>query len=130
MRRSQLELNQLIAATLNTVNIAFQKTATLSSTYGGDVNGRLARYAVDGDKQTADVSHCACADSSVYNWWQVDLGDFYSVGSITLYILNATSPPGTERETSLFHCVNDSDVSLIKVTFSSADRSVFNTCIL
>lgn len=92
----QLEMNRLTAATLNTVNLAFQKTATLSSTYGGSDYGRMALYAVDGDKQTTDVSRCACADTSVYNWWRVDLGDFYSVGSITLYILNAMSPPGTE----------------------------------
>jgi hypothetical protein len=76
-------------------------------------NGRLARYAVDGDNQTTDVSRCACADTSEYNWWQVDLGDFYSVGSITLFILNTTTTPGTVRKnTSRLHCSYDFELLL------------------
>jgi hypothetical protein len=70
-------------------NIALNKPASLLQTFGGDVNGRLAKYAVDGNNDTSNEGICAQGDSPGYNQWQVDLGDTYIIISVTLFIPQA-----------------------------------------
>ena len=75
----------LLLLILNTGNVALSKPASSRKTWGGDVEGRFAKFAVDGDTSTSDLSRCAGVDDSTNNWLQVDLGDKYLVVSITLF---------------------------------------------
>ena len=77
----------------NADNVALNKPASLEKTVGGDVTGRLARYAVDGDTSTSDLNRCASGDDPTNNnWLQVDLGDEYVVTSIKLFVQGELKP--------------------------------------
>ena len=57
---------------------------------GTVIDDRVADYAVDGNNSTTDLSKCASSFSyrsrlRVPAWWQVDMGDFYLVKTITVY---------------------------------------------
>ena len=81
------------------VNVAYGKTADISSRYS-DSQGRsgLACVAVNGRTSTiyktvnqTDVN-CVHSVSNDYEpWWQVDLGQNYSVSNITIYRRKSTS---------------------------------------
>ena len=74
-----------------TVNVAYGKAADISSRYTGRLSGP-ACVAVNGRTSTimrtvseTDVN-CVHSDLDDLNpWWQVDLGQNYSVSSITIY---------------------------------------------
>jgi len=58
----------------------------------GTLEDHFARYAVDGNNSTTDLSKCASAffHYDQWNriscaWWQVNLGDFYLVKAITVF---------------------------------------------
>lgn len=62
-----------------------------ATSQSGTLEGRLARYAVDGNTNGTDLSTCATSLSDLsstqyqWAWWQVNLGDFYLVKAITVY---------------------------------------------
>jgi len=67
-------------------NASVEKAASQS----GTVPGHFAYYAVDGNTNTTDLTLCASAfyDNHFTQdcaWWQVNLGDFYFVKTITVH---------------------------------------------
>ena len=71
-------------------NIAFNKTATQSSTYSGAIGQLVAQFAVDGNLEQI-FTNCPCCALTVTGygiknpWWKVDLEEEYEVKSITIY---------------------------------------------
>ena len=75
-------VKDLIGMNPSGVNIAPYGTASQSSTdYNGDAS-RAIDDNVNGAYSQSSVSHTASED---FPWWQVDLGDEYTVGHIKLY---------------------------------------------
>ena len=70
----------------NAGDLALRKPATLVKTYGGNITGRLSKYAVDGDISTSNLDRCASADDrNISNWLQVDLLAQYAIANVILY---------------------------------------------
>lgn len=63
-------------------NLALNKTATQSSTYGGASAARAVDGNTDGAFANGSVSH---TNSEAGAWWQVDLGSSKSIGSIDIW---------------------------------------------
>jgi hypothetical protein len=63
------------------VNVALNKSATQSSTYGGSTYP--ASNAVDGNLGT--FNHTVGDTSDQNPWWRVNLGSMYPLGSVTVY---------------------------------------------
>ena len=71
-------------------NIALNKRATQSTTFGGAIGAMVAQFAVDG-VVTQSIRECKCcaATATGYGlmtpWWKVDLEEEYEVRSVTIY---------------------------------------------
>jgi len=76
----------------------------------GTAHDRFADYAVDGNNNGTNLSTCSLAfyyDELAFAgyshaWWQLNMGDFYLVKVITVYL--PTVPPG-EYAIVIAHCM-------------------------
>jgi len=66
-------MNAFVVIDDTNVNLAFNKTASQSSTH------IVASRAVDGNQKTR-----SCTSGELRPWWSVDLGAAYDVGQVTV----------------------------------------------
>ncbi len=63
-------------------NLALNKPASQSSTYGGGVAARAVDGKSDGNWSSNSVTH---TDNTAQPWWQVDLGAIQKIGEVILF---------------------------------------------
>lgn len=63
-------------------NVAFNKTATQSSTYNNNESQDGPHLAVDGNQNS--FTHTKCNQAGINQWWKVDLEEVYTISSVSI----------------------------------------------